>query len=67
MSDDVDPIDPENLPLNPEYTPALVQVRGQGPVYVADYQTLDSGWLRVTEWRGCRVIRFPARRRQRRH
>ncbi|MBV0901837.1 hypothetical protein [Haloarcula salina] len=50
-----DRVDPENLPQNPRYTPALVQVRKQGPVYVADYQTLQSGWVRVTEWEGHRV------------
>jgi hypothetical protein len=49
MSDgDRGPVDPENLPSS--YTPAYVQVRGQGLVFVADYQTLDSGWIRVTEW-----------------
>ncbi|MCJ0620095.1 hypothetical protein JZX76_11415 [Haloarcula hispanica] len=50
-----DAIDPENLPQNPQYTPAFVQVREQGPVYVADYETLASGWLRITEWEGHRV------------
>ncbi|MEA5388325.1 hypothetical protein VB779_15635 [Haloarculaceae archaeon H-GB11] len=41
-------VDPDDLP--DRYTPAIVQIRGQGPVFVADYVTLDSGWLRVTEW-----------------
>lgn len=50
-----DDIDPEDLPLHPEYTPAMIQVRGQGVVYVADYQTLESGWVRLTEWRDRRV------------
>jgi len=53
MSDDR--VDPEDLPQNPQYTPAFVQVREQGPVYVADYETLTSGWVRVTEWGRHRV------------
>jgi len=43
-------VDPENLPNY--YTPAFIQVSEQGPVYVADYKTLESGWIRFTEWRG---------------
>jgi len=46
---DGDRVDPENLPEY--YTPAFVQISGQGLVYVADYTILDSGWVRVTEWR----------------
>jgi hypothetical protein len=48
-----DRVDPERLPDT--YTPAFVQVREQGPVYVADYSILESGWIRVTEWPGDRV------------
>ncbi|ACV47814.1 MULTISPECIES: hypothetical protein [Halomicrobium] len=45
-----DRVDPERLPDT--YTPAYVDVRGQGPVYVANYETLSSGWVSFTEWRG---------------
>ena len=56
-TDDVDDdrVDPENMP---RYTPAYVQVRGEGPVYVADYTILESGWIRVREWRN-EVVKLP--------
>jgi len=47
-----DRVDPERLPDT--YTPAYVDVRDQGPVYVANYETLSSGWLSLTEWSGRR-------------
>lgn len=59
-SDDVDDrIDPEDL--IDRRTPAYVQVTGQGLVYVADYSILDSGWVRLTEWRDERVKLPPSR------
>ncbi|WP_240936920.1 hypothetical protein, partial [Halomicrobium mukohataei] len=54
-----DRVDPERLPDT--YTPAYVDVRGQGPVYVANYETLSSGWLALTEWRGTRTKLPPHR------
>lgn len=60
-SDEDDRVDPENLPGRA--TPAYIQVRGQGPVYVADYKILDSGWIRVREWRE-RVVKLPPHRVQ---
>ncbi|ACV46603.1 hypothetical protein [Halomicrobium mukohataei] len=54
-----DRVDPERLPDT--YTPAYVDVRGQGPVYVANYETLSSGWLSLTEWRGTRTKLPPHR------
>jgi len=54
-------VDPEKLPASAR--PAYVQVRGQGPVYVADYTILNSGWIRVREWRD-RVAKLPPHRVQ---
>jgi|GEM_PF-2656928 len=54
-----DRVDPERLPDT--YTPAYVDVRGQGPVYVANYETLSSGWLSLKEWRGTRTKLPPHR------
>ena len=42
--------DPTNLRRHER--PALVDVSGQGPVFVADASTKDNGWLRVKEWNG---------------
>ena len=32
--------------------PAIVDVDGQGAVFVAHASTLDNGWLRIREWNG---------------
>lgn len=32
--------------------PAIVEVDGQGAVFVADASTKKNGWLRVREWNG---------------
>ncbi|WP_336001469.1 hypothetical protein [Halorientalis halophila] len=50
--DEDDRVDPENLPEG--YTPAYVHVRGQGPVLVASYNVLSSGWISVIGWRRSR-------------
>lgn len=44
--------------------PALVDVDGQGPVFVAHASTLDNGWLRVREWSGTTAKLPPHRVRQ---
>ncbi|GGN97587.1 hypothetical protein [Haloarcula pellucida] len=54
-----DAVDPEDLPSN--YTPAVVQLASEGPVFVADYYTLSSGWLAVRQWDGERVKLPPHR------
>ena len=41
--------------------PALVDVVGQGPVFVAHASTLDNGWLRIREWNGT-TSKLPPRR-----
>ncbi|WP_254272188.1 hypothetical protein [Haloarcula marina] len=48
-----DAVDPEDLPGS--YTPAVVQLASEGPVFVADYYTLSSGWVAVRQWDGERV------------
>jgi hypothetical protein len=60
-SDEDDRVDPENLPAGA--TPAYVQIPSHGPVYVADYMILDSGWIRVREWRD-RIAKLPPHRIQ---
>ena len=42
--------DPENLRVSE--SPAIVDVDGQGPVFVADASTRENGWLRIREWNG---------------
>jgi len=42
--------DPESL--SDHATPALVEVKGQRAVFVANVLWKDSGWIRVTEWEG---------------
>jgi hypothetical protein len=51
--------DPENLRRSED--PALVDVKGQGPVYVARASTTESGWLKVREWDGARAELPPHR------
>jgi len=48
----VDPPDPERL--SPHYTPAYLLSRQHGERFVASYEILDSGWIRVTDWNGDR-------------
>ncbi|WP_159900776.1 hypothetical protein [Salinirussus salinus] len=51
--------DPEDLYSH--HNPALVDVKGQGAVFVAKASTCDDGWLRVREWTGVSV-KLPPRR-----
>ena len=53
----IDP-DPENL-INDR--PALVEIDGQDPVFVASARTRDNGWLWVREWDG-RAAKVPPHR-----
>lgn len=50
--------DPENL-INDR--PALVDIDGQGPVFVASARARDNGWLWVREWDG-RTAKVPPHR-----
>jgi hypothetical protein len=50
------PFDPEDL--IPDTTPAKLQRSAYGNELVADYNVLNSGWVRATEWDGNRV-KFP--------
>lgn len=45
-----DRVDPEDLPKT--HNPGVVELDGQGPVYVAHYSVTDSGWVKVREWTG---------------
>ena len=54
-----DRVDPGNLPES--HTPALVDVDGQGPVYVADIIIRENGWVSVREWTGDRCKLPPHR------
>jgi len=51
--------DPENLRM--EERPAVIDVSGQGAVFVALAKTKDNGWLRVREWDGTSA-KLPAHR-----
>ena len=44
--------------------PAIVEVDGQGPVFVADASTKSNGWLRVREWNGTSAKLPPHRVKQ---
>jgi len=54
-----DRVDPRQLPKG--YTPAVVVIRQAGPKFIANYETLSSGWLSVTQWDGQRVKLPPNR------
>ncbi|WP_121822846.1 hypothetical protein [Halostella salina] len=54
-----DRVDPDNLPQS--HSPAVIEVRNQGTVYVADHTILDSGWVSVREWSGDRAKIPPQR------
>ena len=53
-----DRVDPENL-INER--PSLVDVDGQGTVYVADARVRENGWLWIREWDG-RTAKLPPHR-----
>jgi hypothetical protein len=53
------PADPDNL--RREERPAVVDVEGQGAVFVALAATKDNGWLRIREWNGTRAKLPPHR------
>ncbi|WP_436909931.1 hypothetical protein [Halosimplex marinum] len=55
-------VDPERL--HDRATPAVVDVEGQGAVFVADVLFKDSGWIRITEWNGRYAYLPPHRVRQ---
>lgn len=43
-----DPVDPDRVPEG--YTPAVIQLSGDGEIFVANYTLLSSGWVSVTHW-----------------
>jgi len=43
------------------HSPAIVDVDGQGAVFVADASTKQNGWLRIREWNGTSA-KLPPRR-----
>ncbi|WP_144901394.1 hypothetical protein [Halobellus captivus] len=53
-----DRVDPENL-INER--PSLVDVDGQGALYVADARVRENGWLWIKEWDG-RTAKLPPHR-----
>jgi len=43
---------PDPTALMTTERPALVDLEGQGAVFVANASTSDNGWLRIKEWNG---------------